>query len=63
MKLSAKTKKALVDYALGVAASAITLGISALTSLKPEYAVVIAAVAGPAAKWASKHSKDYGRGA
>lgn len=62
MKISAKTKKALTDYALAVAASAVTMGISLLANLKPEYAVLIGAVTAPAAKWASKYSKDYGVG-
>jgi hypothetical protein len=62
MKISAKTKKLLTDYLIGVAASAVTLGISALMNWKPEYALLIASVTGPAAKWASTKSKDYGRG-
>ena len=62
MKISAKTKKALVDYALAVAASAVTMGVSLLINLRPEYAVLIGAVTAPAVKWASKYSKDYGVG-
>ena len=63
MKISAKTKKVIVDYLLAVAASAVTMGVALLVNLKPEYAVLIGAVTAPATKWASKHSKDYGRGA
>jgi len=63
MKISAKTKKVIVDYLLAVAASAVTMGVALLVNLKPEYAVFIGAVTAPATKWASKHSKDYGRGA
>jgi hypothetical protein len=62
MKISIKTKKALADYALAIAASAVTLGVSLLVNLKPEYAVLIGAVTAPAIKWASKYSKDYGVG-
>ena len=61
LKLSDKTKKMVIDYVLAVAASAVTMGISLLVNLKPEYAVLIGAVTAPAAKWASKHSHDYGR--
>ena len=62
MTLNPKTKKAVVDYALAVSASAVTMGIALLSNLRPEYAVLIGAVTAPAAKWASKNSKDYGRG-
>jgi len=62
MKITAKHKKVVIDYALAVAASAVTMGVALLTDLKPEYAVLIGAIAAPATKWASKHSKDYGRG-
>jgi hypothetical protein len=62
MKISAKTKKAVVDYLLAVAASAVTMGVSLLINIRPEYAVLIGAVTAPAVKWASKYSKDYGVG-
>lgn len=60
--LNPKFKKAFVDYVLAVAASAITMGVALLTEMQPHYAVVIGALAAPAVKWASKHSKDYGVG-
>ena len=63
MKISPKAKKAFIDYALAVGAAAVTMAVAALTDLAPQYAVVIGALAAPATKWASKHSKDYGRGA
>lgn len=50
----------LTDYLLAVAASAITMGVALLSEMEPHYAVVIGALAAPAVKWASKHSKDYG---
>lgn len=60
--LTPKTKKVIVDYLLAVAASAVTMGVALLVNMKPEYAVLIGAATAPATKWASKHSKDYGRG-
>lgn len=61
IKINAKAKKALFDWCLGVASAGIYLGITTLTNLWPGYAVVIAALAAPAIKWADKHSQDYGR--
>lgn len=63
MKINPKHKKLVIDYLLAVAASAVTMGVALLMDFKPEYAVLIGAVTAPATKWASKHSKDYGRGA
>ena len=60
IKINPKTKKAIIDYLLAVVASAVTMGIALLSNLRPEYAVLIGAVSAPAAKWASKHSHDYG---
>lgn len=62
IKVDAKTKKAIIDYLLAVAAAAVTMGIALLTDMAPQYAVIVGALAAPATKWASKHSKDYGRG-
>lgn len=60
-KLDAKKKKMVMDYLLAVAAAAVTMGVALLTDMAPQYAVVIGALAAPATKWASTHSKDYGR--
>jgi len=60
--LTPKTKKIITDYLLAVAASAVTMAVALVMNMKPEYAVLIGAIAAPATKWASKHSKDYGRG-
>lgn len=60
--LTPKTKKIITDYLLAVAASAVTMGVALIMNMKPEYAVLIGAITAPATKWASKHSKDYGRG-
>lgn len=62
MKVSPKFIKALKDYGLAVAASAITLGVALASELEPHYAVLIGSLAGPLLKWADKNSKDYGVG-
>jgi len=62
IKLNDKQKKAIKDYGLAIAASAVTMGVALLTDMAPQYAVIIGAVAAPAIKWASKNSKDYGVG-
>lgn len=61
-KLDVKKKKMIVDYVLAVAAAAVTMAVALITDMAPQYAVLIGALAAPATKWASKHSKDYGRG-
>jgi hypothetical protein len=38
------------------------MGIALLTDMKPEYAVLIGALAAPLAKWADKNEKAFGRG-
>ena len=50
------------SYLRAVFAAAITMGIALLTDMKPEYAVLIGALAAPLAKWADKTEKEYGRG-
>jgi hypothetical protein len=60
--LPPKTIKALKDYGLAVAASAITMGVALAGQLEPHYAVLIGSLAGPLLKWANKNSKDYGVG-
>jgi hypothetical protein len=47
--LSEKHKKAIKDYALAVVAAAVTMGIALATDMAPQYAVVIGALAAPAA--------------
>lgn len=59
---SPKFKAALKDYALALAASAVSMGIALVLDFAPEQAVLIGAITGPLAKWADKNSKDYGRG-
>ena len=62
MKISKKTKKAVKDYLLAVAASAVTMGVALAADVAPQYAVLIGAVTAPIVKWADKTSKEYGRG-
>ena len=61
--LGPKEVKAIKDYALAVIAAAVSMGIALASDMAPQYAVLIGAVAAPAAKWANRNSKDYGRGA
>ena len=53
---------AVKSYLRALLAAAITMGIALLTDLKPEYAVLIGALAAPLAKWADKNEREYGRG-
>jgi hypothetical protein len=57
-----KEVAAVKSYLRALLAAAITMGIALLTNLKPEYAVLIGALAAPLAKWADKNEKEYGRG-
>ena len=50
------------SYLRAVFASAITMGIALLMDMRPEYAVLIGALAAPLAKWADKTEKEYGLG-
>jgi hypothetical protein len=58
-----KTKAAFKSYFRAVLASAVTMGLALAANLAPEYAVLIGALAAPAAKWADKTEKEYGLGA
>ena len=60
--IHAKEQAMIKSYLRAVFASAITMGIALLTDMKPEYAVLIGAIAAPLAKWADKTEKEYGRG-
>lgn len=57
-----KEVAAIKSYLRALLAAGITMGIALLTDLKPEYAVLIGALAAPLAKWADKNEKEYGRG-
>ena len=57
-----KTKAAFKSYVRAVLASAVTMGLALAADLAPEYAILIGALAAPAAKWADKTEKEYGLG-
>lgn len=57
-----KDVAAIKSYLRALLASAVTMGIALLTNMKPEYAVLIGALAAPIAKWADKAEKEYGLG-
>ena len=57
-----KEAAAIKSYLRAVLASAITMGIALLTDMKPEYAILIGAIAAPLAKWADKNEKEFGVG-
>jgi hypothetical protein len=59
---SEKDIAATKSYLRALLAAGITMGIALLTDLRPEYAVLIGALAAPLAKWADKNEKEYGRG-
>ena len=62
LKLSKKHKAVLKSYIRAVAGAAVAMGIALLTDMRPEYAVLIGALAAPLAKWADKNEKQYGIG-
>ena len=62
LKLSDKQISAIKSYLRALLAAAIVMGITLLTDLAPQYAVLIGALAAPLAKWADKNEKEYGIG-
>jgi hypothetical protein len=60
--LNKKQTAAVKSYLRAVLASAIVMGIALLTDIAPQYAVIIGALAAPAAKWADKNEPDFGVG-
>jgi hypothetical protein len=60
--INKKEQAMIKSYLRAVFASAVTMGIALLTDMKPEYAVLIGAIAAPLAKWADKTEKEYGVG-
>ena len=60
--LNKKQTAAVKSYLRALLAAAIVMGIALLTDLAPQYAVLIGALAAPAAKWADKNDSDYGIG-
>lgn len=62
MKLNKKQQAAIKSYLRAVLASAVVMGVALLTDMAPQYAVLIGALAAPAAKWADKTESEYGLG-
>jgi len=60
--LNKKQTAAVKSYLRALLASAIVMGIALLTDMAPQSAVIIGALAAPAAKWADKNESDYGIG-
>ena len=60
--LSKKQIAAIKSYLRAVLSSSITMGIALLADMKPEYAVLIGALAAPLAKWADKNEGEFGIG-
>ena len=60
--LNKKQIAALKSYLRALLAAAIVMGIALLTDMAPQYAVVIGALAAPAAKWADKNEAEFGIG-
>jgi hypothetical protein len=54
-------KAAFRDYLVGVAASAVAMGIAFAMDFAPEYAVLIGGITAPLAAWADKNRREYGR--
>lgn len=61
-KLTDKDIAAIKSYLRALLAAGITMGITLLTDVRPEYALLIGALAAPLAKWADKNEKQFGVG-
>ena len=60
--LNKKQTLAVKSYLRALLAATIVMGIALLTDMAPQYAVVIGALAAPAAKWADKNEAEFGVG-
>jgi hypothetical protein len=60
MKLDPKQVAMIKSYLRAVLASAISTGLALAINMKPEYAILIGALAAPAVKWADKAEKEFG---
>lgn len=61
LKITKKHKAIAKSYIRAVLGAAVAMGITLLTDLSPEYAVLVGAVAAPAIKWADKTETEFGR--
>lgn len=60
MKMNDQTRAMVKSYLRAVLASAISTGLALAVNMKPEYAILIGAIAAPAVKWADKAEKEFG---
>lgn len=61
MKISKKHKAIAKTYARAVLGAALAMGITLITDLQPQYAVLVGAIAAPLIKWADKSEEEFGR--
>lgn len=62
MNLSPQLKKALKSYARGILAAATSYALTNAANVDPRLSVLVAALAGPAAKYFDKSETDFGKG-
>ena len=60
MKMNKSTKNAIKSYLKAVGVSAITLGLALVGDIKPEYAVLAAALLGPIVKYLDPSDDQVG---
>jgi hypothetical protein len=60
MEMNKNTKNAIKSYLKAVAVSAITLGLALVGDIKPEYAVLAAALLGPIVKYLDPSDDQVG---
>ena len=60
MKITKSTKNAIKSYLKAVAVSAITLGLALVADIRPEYAVLAAALVAPVVKYLDPSDDQVG---
>ena len=60
MKITRSTKNAIKSYVKAVAVSAITLGLALVAEIRPEYAVLAAALVAPIVKYLDPQDDQVG---
>jgi hypothetical protein len=60
MKITKSTKNAIKSYLKAVAVSAITLGLALVADIRPEYAVLAAALVAPIVKYLDPSDDQVG---
>lgn len=61
MKISKKQKAIAKTYLRAVLGAAVAMGITLITDLQPQYAILVGAIAAPLIKWADKSEEEFGR--